>query len=144
MDAVRITQFGKKNTQFQLDIKQFGHFNNFFLLFFIGLHSVLNISLCSLSLSPASLGFLTEDLYLSASWLEAPSPPVWKKSFSDRLRLIRPHSPCTPSSQLISSPSASPNTARAIMCQVVPSYYSHDGAASSAAHILNICNWIFL
>lgn len=63
-------------------------------------------------------------------------------------RQITPHLSPSPiylsSSQLISSPPVSLSTVRAIMCQVAPSYYPQDGAASSAVDNLNICDWIFL
>lgn len=123
----QIYTVGQENLHFQSAVKLFGPFLYFFYLLF----NVLPI--CHASY-----------YYLSASRLEAAPPPVWEKSFSDRSRLICPHSPSSSSSQLMSSPPASLNTARAVMCQVAPSYYPHNEAASSAADIFNICNWIFL
>lgn len=139
----QIYTVGQKNLQFQSAVKLFGHFIYFFS-FVVQCFTLKfsNVSLRSPHLSRGFSGNLHRRLYSSASQLEAPPPPVRGKS--NRLRLIHPQSPSTSSSQLISSPLASLNTARVIMCQAAPSYYPHDGAASSAVDILNICNWLFL
>lgn len=133
----QIDTVGLKNLQFQSAVKLFG---DFILLLFYYYY-------CRM--------FFTQVLKRQGAFSRSVTQLLWKSSLktlfgglpvggpsstclgSIVFRQITPHSSPSPiylsSSQLISSPPVSPSTVRAIMCQVAPSYYPHDGAASSTA-----------